>query len=146
MPRRFASASNNTVGLISHDVGDPFFAAIAAGVMRAAAEKNLLVMLASAFREPARETAYVATLRAQRARAILLMGFGFQDRTWERALAAELEPYVRASRTRRGRQPAPQPTGRATSCRRTGAAPRPWPGRCSTWGTGAARYSPDRPR
>ncbi|MFD4262613.1 LacI family DNA-binding transcriptional regulator [Streptomyces sp. NPDC058534] len=91
-----ASASNNTVGLICHDVGDPYFAAIAAGVMRAAAEKDLLVMLASTFREPAREIAYVSTLRAQRARAILLIGSGFQDRDWERALAAELDPYVRA--------------------------------------------------
>lgn len=91
-----ASASNNTVGLICHDVGDPYFAAIADGVMRAAAEQDLLVMLASTFREPAREIAYVSTLRAQRVRAILLIGSGFQDRAWERALADELEPYVRA--------------------------------------------------
>lgn len=91
-----ASASSNTVGLICHDVGDPYFAAIAAGVMRAAAEQDLLVMLASTFREPEREIAYVSTLRAQRARAILLIGSGIQDRAWERALAAELEPYVRA--------------------------------------------------
>ncbi|MFF8841217.1 LacI family DNA-binding transcriptional regulator [Streptomyces sp. NPDC015127] len=91
-----ASASSNTVGLICHDVGDPYFAAIAGGVMRAAAEHDLMVMLASTFREPAREIAYVSALRAQRARAILLIGSGFQDRAWERALAAELDPYVRA--------------------------------------------------
>lgn len=91
-----ASASSNTVGLICHDVGDPYFAAIAGGVMRAAAEHDLLVMLASTFREPEREIAYVSTLRAQRARAILLIGSGFQDPVWERALAAELDPYVRA--------------------------------------------------
>ncbi|WP_225976985.1 LacI family DNA-binding transcriptional regulator [Streptomyces griseus] len=35
-------------------------------------------------------------LRAQRARAILLIGSGFQDRAWERAMDAELDPYVRA--------------------------------------------------
>ncbi|MFJ5261205.1 LacI family DNA-binding transcriptional regulator [Streptomyces sp. NPDC088387] len=91
-----ASASNSTVGLICHDVGDPYFAAIADGVMRAAAEQDVLVVLASTFREPDREIAYVSTLRAQRARAILLIGSGFQDRDWERALAAEVEPYVRA--------------------------------------------------
>ncbi|WP_351227460.1 LacI family DNA-binding transcriptional regulator [Streptomyces sp. NPDC002133] len=91
-----ASASNNTVGVVCHDVGDPYFSAIAAGVMRAAAESDLLVMLASTFREPEREIAYVSMLRAQRARAILLIGSGFQDRVWERALAAELDPYVRA--------------------------------------------------
>ncbi|MGW2118229.1 LacI family DNA-binding transcriptional regulator [Streptomyces zhihengii] len=91
-----ASASSNTVGVVCHDVGDPYFAAVSAGVMRAAAARDLLVVLASTFREPAREIAYVSALRAQRARAILLIGSGFQDRAWERALAAELEPYVRA--------------------------------------------------
>lgn len=87
---------NRTVGLICHDVGDPYFAGIAGGVMRAAAEQDLLVMLASTFREPAREIAYVSMLRAQRARAILLIGSGFQDRAWERAMDAELGPYLRA--------------------------------------------------
>ncbi|MGW2514936.1 LacI family DNA-binding transcriptional regulator [Streptomyces scopuliridis] len=91
-----ASASSNTVGLICHDVGDPYFAAIAGGVMRAAAEQDVLVMLASTFREPAREIAYVSMLRAQRARAILLIGSGFQDPSWERKLAAEVAPYIRA--------------------------------------------------
>ncbi|MEV8401622.1 LacI family DNA-binding transcriptional regulator [Streptomyces niveus] len=91
-----ASSSSNTVGLICHDVGDPYFAAIAGGVMRAAAQQDVLVMLASTFREPAREIEYVSILRAQRARAILLIGSGFQDRTWERALSAELDPYIRA--------------------------------------------------
>ncbi|HET6857323.1 MAG TPA: LacI family DNA-binding transcriptional regulator [Streptomyces sp.] len=90
-----ASASNNTVGVICHDVSDPYFAAIASGVMRAAAERDLLVMLASTFREPAREVAYVSMLRAQRARAILLIGSGFEDRSWERSLQAEIEPYLR---------------------------------------------------
>ncbi|MFC9245813.1 LacI family DNA-binding transcriptional regulator [Streptomyces sp. NPDC057136] len=89
------SAGNRTVGVICHDVGDPYFAAVASGVMRAAAEQDLLVMLASTFREPAREIAYVSMLRAQRARAILLIGSGFQDRAWERAMDGELEPYVR---------------------------------------------------
>ncbi|UUN30450.1 LacI family DNA-binding transcriptional regulator [Streptomyces sp. FIT100] len=91
-----AGAATNTVGVICHDVGDPYFSAIAAGVMRAAAEQGVLTMLASTFREPEREIAYVSVLRAQRARAILLIGSGFQDRAWERALAAELDPYVRA--------------------------------------------------
>ncbi|MFB8032449.1 LacI family DNA-binding transcriptional regulator [Streptomyces sp. NPDC056004] len=89
------STNNRTVGLICHDVSDPYFAAVSSGVMRAAAERDLLVMLASTFREPAREIAYVSMLRAQRARAILLIGSGIQDRAWERALDAELAPYVR---------------------------------------------------
>ena len=91
-----ARSSSQAIGLICHDVSDPYFATIARGVTRAAAEHGLLVMLASTFRDPAREVEYTAMLRAQRARAILLIGSGFEDRRWERAMSAELEPYVRA--------------------------------------------------
>jgi LacI family transcriptional regulator len=90
-----ASASSRVVGVICHDVSDPYFAAIASGVMGAASDRGLLMMLASTFRDPAREIAYVSTLRAQRARAILLIGSGFEDRAWERAMKDELEPYLR---------------------------------------------------
>ncbi|MFC6886988.1 MULTISPECIES: LacI family DNA-binding transcriptional regulator [Actinomadura] len=90
-----ASASSNAVGVICHDVSDPYFAAIARGVMSTAAEHGMLVMLASTFRDPFREIEYVAMLRAQRARAILLIGSGFEDRDWETSMAAELAPYQR---------------------------------------------------
>ncbi|MCO6005535.1 LacI family transcriptional regulator [Actinoallomurus purpureus] len=90
-----ARASSHSIGLICHDVSDPYFATIARGVTRAAAEHGMLVMLASTFRDPAREVDYVAMLRAQRARAILLIGSGFEDRAWERAMDAELDPYLR---------------------------------------------------
>jgi LacI family transcriptional regulator len=88
-----ARSSSQSVGVICHDVSDPYFSAIARGVMRTAAEHGLLVMLASTFRDPEREVAYVSMLRAQRARAILLIGSGFEERDWERAMDAELRPY-----------------------------------------------------
>ncbi|MDL4775491.1 MULTISPECIES: LacI family DNA-binding transcriptional regulator [Thermomonosporaceae] len=90
-----ASSSSKAIGVICHDVSDPYFASVARGVMRTAADRGMLVMLASTFRDPAREIEYVAMLRAQRARAILLIGSGFEDRDWERSMAAELEPYLR---------------------------------------------------
>ncbi|GAA1898097.1 LacI family DNA-binding transcriptional regulator [Actinomadura bangladeshensis] len=90
-----ASSSSKSVGVVCHDVSDPYFAGVARGVMRTAADHGMLVMLASTFRDPAREIEYVAMLRAQRARAILLIGSGFEDREWERAMAAELDPYQR---------------------------------------------------
>jgi LacI family transcriptional regulator len=96
LAQALARASSQSIGLICHDVSDPYFATIARGVTRAAASHGLLVLLASTFRDPAREVDYVAMLRAQRARAILLVGSGFENREWERAMNAELEPYVRA--------------------------------------------------
>ncbi|MFC0029929.1 LacI family DNA-binding transcriptional regulator [Micromonospora chaiyaphumensis] len=92
--RALAGASHRTVGVICHDVTDPYFAAIAGGVMRVAGANDLLVMLASTFRDPEREIAYVSMLRAERAPAILLIGSGFEDARWERALEAELKPYL----------------------------------------------------
>lgn len=91
-----ARASSNTVGLITHDVSDPYFACVARGAMRVAMEHDLLVMLSSTLRDPQREIAYAAALRAQRARAILLLGSGFSDRSYTRAMRAVLTPYQRA--------------------------------------------------
>jgi LacI family transcriptional regulator len=90
-----AGASRRTVGVICHDVSDPYFAVIARGIMRVAGDNGLLVMLASTFRDADREVAYVSMLRAQRAPAILLIGSGFEDKGWEGSLAAELDPYLR---------------------------------------------------
>ncbi|MFG2054302.1 LacI family DNA-binding transcriptional regulator [Micromonospora sp. NPDC048930] len=92
--RALAGASHRTVGVICHDVSDPYFAAVAGGVMRVAGDNDLLVMLASTFRDPEREIAYVSMLRAERAPAILLTGSGFEDPRWERAMEAELKPYL----------------------------------------------------
>lgn len=88
-----AGASPHTVGVILHDVTDPYFAGIAGGIMRVAHDHGLLVMMASTFRDPEREVAYVSALHAQRARAILLIGSGFEDRSYLRRMTAELRAY-----------------------------------------------------
>lgn len=118
--RALAGSSHHTVGVICHDISDPYFSTIARGVMRVAGQNDMLVMLASTFRDPQKEIAYVSMLRAQRASAILLIGSGFEDRDWERALAAEIEPYRRAggqvavvSRHRNLRVDSVQPDNRA---------------------------------
>lgn len=90
-----AGGSQRTVGVICHDLSDPYFAGIAHGVMRAAASEGMLVLLASTFRRFDREIEYVSTLRAQRAPALLLIGSGNEDRAWQRRMAAELKHYLR---------------------------------------------------
>ncbi|WP_217897276.1 LacI family DNA-binding transcriptional regulator [Geodermatophilus saharensis] len=71
-----ARARTNVVGLVVHEVDDPYFASIAAGAMRVATEHGLLTMLASTFRDPGREVEYVQRFQAQRVRAVLLAGSG----------------------------------------------------------------------
>ena len=63
-----ARGTSNVVGLVVHDISDPYFSAIAAGVMQAADDHGLIVALGSTLNSPERELDYVAMLRAQRAR------------------------------------------------------------------------------
>ncbi|TNC21157.1 LacI family DNA-binding transcriptional regulator [Amycolatopsis alkalitolerans] len=90
-----AGVSRQVIGVVCHDAGDPYFASVIRGVLRVADHNGLLVMLMNTFRDPAKEVAAVSVLRSQRASAIVLAGSAFEDRVWERALAAELEPYRR---------------------------------------------------
>jgi LacI family transcriptional regulator len=82
-----ARATTSIVGLIVHDVRDPYFSSIAAGAMRVAREDGLMVMLASTFRDRTLEFDYIERLRVQRARAIVLVGSGTTDRGFTRRLA-----------------------------------------------------------
>ncbi len=88
-----ARASSKTVGVICHDVGDPYFAGIARGVMRAASRHDLQVVLGSTFRDPDREVAYTSMMRGHRVRAMLLIGSGFEDRERQESLRQELDRY-----------------------------------------------------
>ncbi|MGH9246458.1 MAG: LacI family DNA-binding transcriptional regulator [Acidimicrobiales bacterium] len=84
------SASTSTVGLIVHDVSDPYFSEIARGVLRVASGKDLLVLICNTYRDPDRELEYVSALRAQRVRGVLLAGSGFVDPAVERRTTGAL--------------------------------------------------------
>jgi LacI family transcriptional regulator len=89
-----ARSTTSLVGLIVHDVTDPYFSAIAAGAMRVAREYDLLVMLADTVREPALELDYLSRLRAQRARAVLLAGSGHADPAFTARLTDSLAAFA----------------------------------------------------
>lgn len=73
-----ARARSSAVGLIVHEVTDPYFAAIAAGAMHAAHAEAIMVMMAATFRDPELEADYLGRLKAQGARGVLLAGSGSQ--------------------------------------------------------------------
>lgn len=89
--RAMVRGRTDVVGLVVHDVADPYFSSIADGVMRAAEAHGLVVTMASTRRDPAREIRYVATLRQQRVRGLILAGT--RIRGAGDALATELEAY-----------------------------------------------------
>jgi LacI family transcriptional regulator len=69
-----ARGRTTTVGLVVHDIADPYFSSLAAGVSDAADREGLLVTLTSTQHSPARELAFVELMDRQRARALVLGG------------------------------------------------------------------------
>lgn len=94
--KALAQASSTTIGLIVHDVSDPYFTEIARGVLREASALDRLVMICNTYRDPERELQYVVELRAQRVAAILLAGSGYTDPEAEDKLARELQGFTAA--------------------------------------------------
>lgn len=82
-----------TLGLVVHDIADPYFAAVAAGVTEAADREGLIVTLVSTQFSPERELAFVELMHRQRARAVVLAGGRLHGGGTEAALHAALEAY-----------------------------------------------------
>ena len=91
--RSIAQGGTTTVALVVPDITDPYFAAIAGGVARAAEERGLIVTLAMTDRRPQRETAVVRVLRGQRPRSIIVVGSRSSAPGAEADLVAELTAY-----------------------------------------------------
>ncbi len=69
-----ARGRTTTLGLLVHDIADPYFSAIAAAVVRTAELEGLQVSLATTQNDPAREAQLVDLMRRQRARAVVIAG------------------------------------------------------------------------
>ena len=88
--RAVVRGTTSTVGLIVHDIADPSAASLASGVMAAAAERDLIVTIASTLSDPFTEIRHVEALRSQRAKAVILAGSRFNDVESAERLAEEL--------------------------------------------------------
>lgn len=93
-----AKARSGLIGLIVHDIADPYFSAIARGVQAAAREQHKMVLLATTEGTPADERAAVAAFAARRADSIVIAGSRSTqpgDKDGNAELAAELDRYCR---------------------------------------------------
>ena len=88
-----ARGRTDIVGLVLGDVADPYFSSIAAGAIRAAEEHRLVVTMACTFGRQERELDYLAALRSQRARAVIVVGSRVQDPALNARLAAEVRAF-----------------------------------------------------
>jgi LacI family transcriptional regulator len=88
-----ARGRTDIVGLIVSDVGDPYFSTIAAGAIRAAEQLRLVVTMACTFGREERELDYLAALRSQRARAVIVAGSRVSDKRLIERLGAEVRSF-----------------------------------------------------
>jgi LacI family transcriptional regulator len=92
-------ASTGLIGVIIHDVADPYFAEIVAGIQEVAATGQRLVVLCNSLRDPSSELRYVEMLRGQRADAVILAGGAIGDAAYLQELPLQAR-WLKAQGTR----------------------------------------------
>ncbi len=91
--RALAQSSDASVGVIVHDVTDPYFSEIVRGMLQASAQTERLVLICNTYRDRERELAYVAHFRAQRVKALVLAGSGLEDREFGARMATQIHAF-----------------------------------------------------
>jgi LacI family transcriptional regulator len=94
--RAVATGQSSTVGVVVHDISDPYFSSIAAGLIEVAYDRGLMVCMSSTAAREAGEREYVSLMRAQRARAVILIGSRSDDARARGDLAAEIGAFARS--------------------------------------------------
>jgi LacI family transcriptional regulator len=94
--RAVATGQSTLIGVMVHDIADPYFSSIAAGLIEVADARQLLVCISSTSATENAEREYVALMRAQRARAVILIGSRTDDAAGREALRAELAAFTRS--------------------------------------------------
>ena len=90
-----ARSHRNAVGVVVHDVSDPYFAEITRGLQRIATDHGRLVIICNTYRDPGKELEYVELLRAHQVAAIILAGSGYHDQAFTELLDSKLTVYER---------------------------------------------------
>jgi LacI family transcriptional regulator len=94
--RAVATGLSTMIGVVVHDIADPYFSSIAAGLIEVADARRLLVCISSTSATETAEREYVALMRAQRARAVILIGSRSDDAAARDALRAEIAAFTRS--------------------------------------------------
>jgi LacI family transcriptional regulator len=92
--RAVATGQSSMVGVAVHNIDDPYFSSIAAGLIDATHARKLLVCISSTSTGEAGECEYVSLMRAQLARAVILIGSRSDNRQAREALRAEVGAFI----------------------------------------------------
>lgn len=91
--RSLASGASSTLGLVVHNIADPYFAELASAVVESAAGLGLTVQICQSSRDPENEITQVRALVASRVRGLIMAGSGRTGSRDARATYDELERF-----------------------------------------------------
>ena len=94
--RAVATGHSSMIGVSVHNIDDPYFSSIAAGLIEVTRARQLLVCISSTSIGEGGECEYVALMRAQLARAVVLIGSRSDNRLAQDALRSEVGAFVNA--------------------------------------------------
>ena len=92
--RAVASGYTSMIGVMVRDIDDPYFSSITAGLIEATDAHQLLVCMSSTSSGEQGEREYVALMRAQWARAVVLIGSRSHNTAAREALGAEVSAFT----------------------------------------------------
>ena len=91
--RQLAGGTTSVIGLIVHEIDDPFFTQIAGGIVRSALAENLMVQVSHSGRDPEQELQEITTLVVQDVDGIIIAGSGYVDPAKEAGAKEVLRAY-----------------------------------------------------
>jgi LacI family transcriptional regulator len=91
--RQLAGGTTSVIGLIVHEIDDPFFTEIAGGIVRSALAENLMVQVSHSGRDPEQELQEITTLVVQDVDGIIIAGSGYVDPAQEAGAKEVLRAY-----------------------------------------------------
>jgi LacI family transcriptional regulator len=91
--RTLAGGTTSVAGLLVYEVGDPYFAEIANGVVGVAAERGWSVQIGHTERRSSAEAVQLRLMRAHRVGVIVMAGSGYVDASMEQETARELTAF-----------------------------------------------------
>ena len=96
--RALVTSRSHTIGVLVHDIADPYFGEIVKGLEEGLAPRDYRMFVTSSERDPAKELAYVRALQAHQVDAIVFAASSISDPRY----AAELQAIATRFRSRGG--------------------------------------------
>jgi LacI family transcriptional regulator len=90
-----AGSRDPSIGVVVHDVSDPYFSEIICGALDGAEMSGRMLLICNTYRDPEREIAYIRHFRALRADGLILAGSGYLDREIAARISSEILGFER---------------------------------------------------